>query len=126
MLFCQSGPGVEAALEMVAGVSDAGLPPAHVGRHAGPVIFQQGDYYGQTVNMASRIADYARPGEVLVTQAVVDASGGSSVGFRRSAQSSSTPWPAPRSSTKRSCPAGSRSRSGLGLHDRKHVPAGID
>jgi adenylate cyclase len=73
--FRAPGPGVEAALEMVDGVASAGLPPAHVGIHAGPVIFQGGDYYGQTVNMAARIADYARPGEVVVSQAVVDASG---------------------------------------------------
>ena len=59
---------------MVAGVADAGLPPAHVGLHAGPVIFQEGDYYGQTVNLASRIADYAQAGEVIVSQEVVDAS----------------------------------------------------
>lgn len=50
------------------------LPPAHVGIHAGPVLFQNGDYYGNTVNIAARIADYARPGEVLVSQAVVEAS----------------------------------------------------
>jgi adenylate cyclase len=72
--FAEPGPGVVAALEMVEGVADAGLPPAHVGLHAGPVIFQQGDYFGQTVNLASRIADYARPGEVLVTEEVVEAS----------------------------------------------------
>jgi adenylate cyclase len=72
--FADPGPGVVAALEMVEGVADAGLPPAHVGLHAGPVIFQQGDYFGQTVNLASRIADYARPGEVLVTEEVVEAS----------------------------------------------------
>jgi adenylate cyclase len=58
------------------------LPPLHVGQHAGPVISQEGDYYGQTVNVASRIADYARPGEVLVSQEVVDASGGTDVSFR--------------------------------------------
>ena len=52
----------------------AGLPPAHVGLHAGPVLFQEGDYFGQTVNLSARIADYARPGEVLVSQAVADAS----------------------------------------------------
>ena len=52
-------------------MAEAGLPPAHVGLHAGPVIFQEGDYYGSTVNVASRIADYARPGEVLVSQDVV-------------------------------------------------------
>jgi class 3 adenylate cyclase len=34
---------------------------------------QQGDYYGQTVNMAARIAEYARPGEVLVSQTVAEA-----------------------------------------------------
>jgi adenylate cyclase len=72
--FRDPGPGVIAALDMVDGVKEAGLPPAHVGLHAGPVIFQEGDYYGQTVNLASRIADYARPGEVLVSQEVVNAS----------------------------------------------------
>jgi adenylate cyclase len=82
--FPDPGPGVVAALDMVDGVAGAGLPPAHVGLHAGPIIFQEGDYYGQTVNVASRIAEYARPGEVLVSRAVVDASGaaGSTVAFR--------------------------------------------
>jgi adenylate cyclase len=72
--FGDPGPGVRAALEMVDGLAAAGLPPAHVGLHAGPVLFQEGDYFGQTVNLTSRIADYARPGEVLVSQAVADAS----------------------------------------------------
>jgi adenylate cyclase len=72
--FGEPGLGVRAALEMVDGLSTAGLPPCHVGVHAGPVIFQEGDYFGQTVNLTSRIADYARPGEVLVTRAVADAS----------------------------------------------------
>jgi len=80
--FPNPGAGVVVALEMVAGVAEAGLPPAHVGLHAGPVIFQEGDYYGQTVNVASRIADYARPGEVIVSQEVVDASAGAAVAFR--------------------------------------------
>ena len=68
---------------MVAGVAEAGLPPAHVGLHAGPVIFQEGDYYGATVNVATRIAEYARPGEVLVSRDVVDVSGGADVTFRQ-------------------------------------------
>ncbi|HEX8025227.1 MAG TPA: adenylate/guanylate cyclase domain-containing protein, partial [Candidatus Limnocylindrales bacterium] len=71
--FRDPGPGVLAAIEMVEGLAAAGLPPAHVGLHAGPVVIQEGDYFGQTVNMAARIAEYARPGEVLVSQAVVDA-----------------------------------------------------
>jgi adenylate cyclase len=79
--FPNPGSGVVAALDMVDGVAGAGLPPAHVGLHAGPVIFQEGDYYGQTVNVASRIAEYARPGEVLVSQAVVEASEGAGAAF---------------------------------------------
>jgi adenylate cyclase len=71
--FRDPGPAVVAALEMSAGIVSSGLPPTHVGLHAGPVLVQDGDYYGQTVNIASRIADYARPGEVLVSQAVVEA-----------------------------------------------------
>jgi class 3 adenylate cyclase len=73
--FRDPGPGVAAALEMVEGAREAELPPAHVGLHAGPVLFQEGDYFGRTVNIASRIADYARQGEVLVSDDVVAASG---------------------------------------------------
>jgi class 3 adenylate cyclase len=72
--FRDPGPGVMAALDMAEGVVGAGLPPAHVGLHAGPVVTQGGDYYGQTVNIASRIAEYARPNEIVVSQAVVEAS----------------------------------------------------
>jgi adenylate cyclase len=43
---------------------------ARVGVNAGGVIFRDGDYFGKTVNLASRIADYARPGEVLVSDEV--------------------------------------------------------
>jgi len=70
--FREAGPAVLAALEMVEEVSRSGLPPARVGVHAGPVVFQGGDYFGRTVNVAARIGEYARPGEVLVSQDVVD------------------------------------------------------
>ena len=70
--FRDAAPSVAAALEMMDGVASAGLPRAHVGLHAGPVVFQEGDYFGRTVNIAARITEYARPGEVLVSQAVVD------------------------------------------------------
>ena len=79
--FREPGPGVLAALEMVEGATAAELPAAHVGLHAGPVIFQEGDYFGRTVNVAARIADYARRGEVLVSQEVVDAAGEAPVSF---------------------------------------------
>ena len=73
--FPEVGPAVVAAREMVQQVAGAGLPPAHVGVASGPLIFQEGDYYGQTVNLVARISDFARPGEVLVSDAVVAAAG---------------------------------------------------
>jgi adenylate cyclase len=79
--FGDPGPGVRAALEMVDGLAAAGLPPAHVGLHAGPILFQEGDYFGQTVNLTARIAEYARPGEVLVSQTVADASQEKGIAF---------------------------------------------
>jgi adenylate cyclase len=79
--FPDPGPGVLAALDMVEGVATETLPPAHVGIHAGPVVFQEGDYFGRTVNIAARISEYARPGEVLVSQEVVDAAEGMPVSF---------------------------------------------
>jgi adenylate cyclase len=79
--FREPSDAVLAALDMVEGVANHGLPPAHVGLHAGPVIFQEGDYFGRTVNLAARIAEYARPGEVVVSQEVVNAADGAPVSF---------------------------------------------
>ena len=83
LFFPEPGGGVLAALDIVEQVAEAGLPPAHVGLHAGPVLFQEGDYYGQTVNIAARIGEYARPAEVLVSQAVVDVVDDEAVQFRQ-------------------------------------------
>ena len=61
---------VEAGLDLLEAVDLEGLPPAHVGIHAGPVMFQEGDYFGRTVNAAARIAGHAGAGEILVSDAV--------------------------------------------------------
>jgi adenylate cyclase len=34
-------------------------------------VFQDGDYFGRTVNLAARIAGHAGPGQVLVSDQVV-------------------------------------------------------
>ena len=56
-------------------------PPAHVGVAAGPVVVQGGDYFGRTVNLASRVAGGAQAGQVLVTEAVAAAVPGDAVAF---------------------------------------------
>ena len=63
---------VRSALELVAQLPQAGLPPAHVGVAAGPVVVQGGDYFGRTVNLAARIAARAGAGQVLVSQRVAE------------------------------------------------------
>jgi class 3 adenylate cyclase len=64
--------GVRSALELVEQLPAAGLPPAHVGVAAGPVVVQGGDYFGRTVNLAARIAVRAGAGQVLVSRRVAD------------------------------------------------------
>jgi adenylate cyclase len=71
--FPEPAQGVLCGLELVDRVPRVGLPLARVGVHSGPVVFQHGDYFGRTVNVAARITDHARPGEVLVSDAVVTA-----------------------------------------------------
>jgi adenylate cyclase len=73
--FPDPGEAVRSSLEMVSETGAAGLPPAHVGLHAGPVVQQDGDYFGRTVNLASRVAGRAAADEVLVTDDVVETSG---------------------------------------------------
>jgi len=63
---------VSAALDLVEAIPAAGLPPARVGITSGPVVYRDGDYFGRAVNTASRITDYARPREVLVSEAVAE------------------------------------------------------
>jgi adenylate cyclase len=71
--FREPAGAVLAALALVAQLPAAGLPPAHVGVAAGPVVVQAGDYFGRTVNLAARIAGRAGAGQVLVSQRVVEA-----------------------------------------------------
>jgi adenylate cyclase len=69
--FPEPAQGVWCGLELVDRLPRVGLPRARMGMDSGLVVFQDGDYFGRTVNIAARITDYARPGEVLVSDQVV-------------------------------------------------------
>jgi adenylate cyclase len=51
------------------------LPPIHAGIHTGPAVERDGDWWGTTVNIASRIASEAKPGQLLITEATKAAAG---------------------------------------------------
>jgi len=79
--FREPAGAVLAALRMVEQLPEAGLPPAHVGVAAGPVVAQGGDYFGRTVNLAARIAAHAGAGQVLVSGSVVESAPPPGVAF---------------------------------------------
>ncbi len=82
-LFADPKGAVVAALEMVERAPAEGLPPTHIGIQVGPVIFQDGDVYGMTVNVAARIAARAEAGEVLISEEALAHVPGPEVRFER-------------------------------------------
>jgi adenylate cyclase len=66
--FDDPGGAIRSGLELVEQTESAISVPARIGINAGAVIVQEGDYFGRTVNVAARIADYAGPRDVLVSE----------------------------------------------------------
>jgi adenylate cyclase len=64
--FPDPADAVRASLDVVDTVRPTGLPPAHIGVNAGPMIYDEGDYFGRTVNLAARIASQAKADQVFV------------------------------------------------------------
>jgi adenylate cyclase len=79
--FREPQKAVVAGLDLVERGPALDLPPAHVGIHTGPVISQDGDVYGRTVNLAARIASYAHSGQVVVSQETAQRSADPQVWF---------------------------------------------
>jgi adenylate cyclase len=78
--FRDPSDAVGATLAMVERAPEVGLP-AHAGIAAGPVVLQDGDYFGRTVNLAARIASAAGAGRTFVDDEVVRTAAGGSVAF---------------------------------------------
>jgi class 3 adenylate cyclase len=54
-------------------VEDHLVSRLRVGFHLGPVVEEDGDVFGDTVNIAARMTAIARPGQIICTAEVVDA-----------------------------------------------------
>jgi adenylate cyclase len=67
------GPLVDVALKLVAAFEEEELPSLRAGIAFGPALIRAGDFYGNSVNLASRVTGVARPGSVLCTEPVHDA-----------------------------------------------------
>lgn len=62
-------------MTMICGISDkADLPPIniHIGIHYGTIVLDNDDIFGDAVNIASRVADYAKPRQIVATRAVIE------------------------------------------------------
>jgi adenylate cyclase len=71
VMFSADTPAIaaEIALALVAAYAgDAALPEVRVGLAYGPALSFEGDLFGPTVNLASRLVNIARPGTVLVSE----------------------------------------------------------
>ena len=60
------GDAARSVAGLMVAIGEAGLPPAHAGLAADPLVVRDGDVYGHTVNLAARIAGAARPGQILL------------------------------------------------------------
>jgi adenylate cyclase len=79
LAFDRTGDALAGALDLRELANDAGLPPLHSGLSAGPVIERDGDYFGRTVNLASRMSAVAGPGELVANEAAAEAAQGMTV-----------------------------------------------
>jgi adenylate cyclase len=75
VMFTTDDPaaGAAIALELVDAISSAtGHTPLRAGVGTGPVVAREGDVFGPTVNLASRLVGAARPSTVLVDRDTAD------------------------------------------------------
>jgi adenylate cyclase len=62
---------MESLVEAI-GTEGDGFPDVRVGIACGPAVTRGGDWFGTTVNLASRITDVAKPGSIVATEPVAE------------------------------------------------------
>jgi class 3 adenylate cyclase len=77
--FGEAVPAMRATLEIRDDLADLPLRP-HAGIDCGPVAERDGDVFGRTVNMASRLASAATDGQILVSESVARAAEAAGLG----------------------------------------------
>jgi adenylate cyclase len=83
LYFRRPVDAVRCSLELRDRIPEADLPGTHIGINAGRVVYENGDFYGRTVNIAARIAAHAEQGQVLVSEDVVSHGSSDDIRFRR-------------------------------------------
>jgi adenylate cyclase len=73
LAFTDRRAALAAAIGLRAAAGETRLPALHVGISSGPVIERDGDYFGRTVNLASRLSGIAGPGEIVVDAVTAEA-----------------------------------------------------
>ncbi len=69
-------PTLETVVRFVSAIhAEPKYPTVRVGVHVGPIITRPGDVFGQTVNVAARLASAAGPGQVVASQPVAAGAG---------------------------------------------------
>jgi adenylate cyclase len=68
----ESEPLLDAVVGLIESAGTDEIPPLRAGVARGLALGRGGDYYGQPVNLAARITNFARPESVVVDQAVRD------------------------------------------------------
>jgi class 3 adenylate cyclase len=79
--FSHPNGAIRSGLELVEQAGETVAMPARIGIAAGALVVQEGDYFGRTVNVAARIADYAGPNDVLVSEEAKQCAGLDDVSF---------------------------------------------
>jgi len=72
VLYSSESPIAAANIALALACLADELPPVHVGLGWGPVLMRQGDCFGPTVNLVSRLVDCAAGGEVVIDRAMAD------------------------------------------------------